>query len=99
MAEKSIILKSEVIGLDLLLRGGFQLPPPVNQNEEEQLGLVLLIRGKPGTGKTTLALQIFDTSLHWDMPANLITKYYSLDQAKNDIDDKLKKIRREKQKK
>jgi KaiC/GvpD/RAD55 family RecA-like ATPase len=38
-------------GLDKLLKGGFKLPKSGD-------GLVLLIKGKPGTGKSTLALQI-----------------------------------------
>ena len=38
----------------LLRRGGFTLP------HDKTCGLVVLLRGKPGTGKSTLALQILD---------------------------------------
>lgn len=40
--------------LDKLLRGGLMLPPPAESRD----GLIILIRGQAGTGKSTLALQL-----------------------------------------
>lgn len=45
-------------GFDDLLRDKLILPPSGN-------GLIILIKGRPGTGKTTLALQIAQGALKW----------------------------------
>jgi KaiC/GvpD/RAD55 family RecA-like ATPase len=90
----NLSLKSKVPGLDRLLMGGFKLPPAAEG--KEQLGLILLIRGKPGTGKTTLALQITNAFLEWERSQNMKmdTMYFSLDQAQKDIESKLEYIRK-----
>ena len=40
--------------LDELLRNGLKLPPPQSSKD----GLIIMVRGKAGTGKSTLALQL-----------------------------------------
>jgi len=46
-------------GLDKLLRGGLECPPPDHD------GLIFLLKGRAGTGKTTLALQIALAARKW----------------------------------
>ena len=64
-----------------LLRGGFALP------HDQDAGLVVLIRGKAGTGKSTLALQLlnqFESQAH---------RYYcTLEQSEEDVKFKLASI-------
>ncbi|MHC4481512.1 MAG: ATPase domain-containing protein [Planctomycetota bacterium] len=77
MTEKKV-WPTGVIGLDSLLRGGFVLP-------ESGLGLVVLIRGQPGTGKTTLAIQIAGGARHWDMDDASDVEVHSCEQSRADI--------------
>ena len=64
--------------LTKLLRGGLVLP------HDKQCGLVVLIRGKAGTGKSTFALQLLDIIVS-DAP-----RYYcTLEQTKEDLTSKL----------
>lgn len=49
--------ETQITGLDDLLRGGLVLPTQNNEDQHAN-GLVILLKGKPGTGKTTLALQL-----------------------------------------
>lgn len=51
-------LPTHIEGLDTLLRGGLLLPPGDS-------GLIILIKGKPGTGKTTLAIQLARGACCW----------------------------------
>ncbi|RPJ56519.1 MAG: hypothetical protein EHM23_23300 [Acidobacteria bacterium] len=55
-AEKA--LPSYIIGFDDLLRGGFFLPTPSGS-------LIVLLKGGPGTGKTTMALQLAVGASRW----------------------------------
>ena len=66
--------------LQSLLRGGFVLP------HDPTAGLVVLLRGKPGTGKSTLALQILDLL---DTHKNAKRYYCTLEQSKEDVQFKL----------
>lgn len=63
-----------------LLRNKLQLPPSDSPKSD---GLVLLIRGISGTGKTTLALQLtfyLACKLYQDSPQKERGRYYSLEQ-------------------
>jgi Cdc6-like AAA superfamily ATPase len=53
MKTSSNRLETLIPGLDALLRGGLVLPPSVQASSDGQ-GLVIMVCGKPGTGKTTL---------------------------------------------
>ena len=89
--------KTDIIGLDDLLRGGFVLPP--NNNADIENGLVILIKGKPGTGKTTFALQLL-----YHLTQEVLNKckstggfrsklidstYFSIEQSQEELEDKL----------
>lgn len=63
--------------LNKLLRSGFILP------HDEESGLVVLLRGKPGTGKSTLALQILE-----GLPSETPRFYCSLEQTTTDLNFK-----------
>lgn len=71
-------------GLDKLLKGGFKLPKSGD-------GLVLLIKGKPGTGKSTLALQIAE-SISKQLGKGKKSKddwfFFTCEQKKEDISEK-----------
>jgi KaiC/GvpD/RAD55 family RecA-like ATPase len=57
--ERSPYIPTLIPGFDDLLRGGLLLPYHQSSQENDELGsLVILIKGQPGTGKTTLASQI-----------------------------------------
>lgn len=88
--------KSGVEGLDCLLHNGFVLP-------KSKDGLVLLIKGKPGTGKSTLALKIA-SNVAKEMSSKGIREglmqseyqdwsYFSFEQKEIDIREKAKKFR------
>lgn len=75
---------TEVKGLDRLYRNGLVFPPSGN-------GLVILIKGKPGTGKSTLALQISAGSSKWKIKGfNRKVRYFTCEQARDDILKKCK---------
>ena len=84
-------LPTLVEGLDTLLRDGLCLPPSES--------LVILIKGSPGTGKTTLALQIAKAAvqLPWQIPADhlapmstdeLPVTYLTFEQRRVDLEEK-----------
>jgi hypothetical protein len=68
--------------LDDLLRGGFTLPQPENSSD----GLVVLIRGAAGTGKSTLALQL-GGNIDSPSAANGTgpTRFFSLEQDADEL--------------
>ena len=69
-------LPTHVEGLDTLLRGGLLLPPNPKTLQEE--GFVILIKGHPGTGKTTLAFQIACGATRWKEYQNVVFKCSSV---------------------
>ena len=68
--------------LSMLFRTGLQLP------NDKTSGLVILIRGKPGTGKSTLALQLLDL-----LNCGAQKKYLTLEQSTFDLNHKLNLMR------
>lgn len=77
--------KTSIEGLDKLLRDGLRLPPMYNSTEKENKnGLVLLIKGEPGTGKSTLALQLA-RGLLIESNGKSNVYCYSLEQKSNDL--------------
>lgn len=87
------MLNFEPKGLCRLFRNGIVIPEGADKDHHR--GVVMLIKGDPGTGKTTLALQIALTALPVDLPPEDNTnskcalepgfKYYSGEQTKTDI--------------
>jgi KaiC/GvpD/RAD55 family RecA-like ATPase len=77
--------------LERLLRGGFRLP------HDPTCGLAILLRGKPGTGKSTLALQTLDAMSVEDAGGGTphpVRRYYcTLEQSKGDLAFKLAAMR------
>ena len=71
-------LKTGINGFDELLRGEFVLPP-------SERGLIILVKGQPGTGKTTLGLQIAKAALHWDTGEKKSIEIYSYEQNPEDL--------------
>lgn len=79
-------IKTGIKGLDLLLHDGLVLP-------ESGDGLILLIKGKPGTGKTTLALkiannvsqEIYNNELNKQNPEENNWSFFTCEQRKEDI--------------
>lgn len=85
-------------GLDRILKGGLVIPT-ISDNDCN--GSVILLKGKPGTGKSTLALQIADAINHSDpfmatdrgeISGKPDVFYYSCEQSKKDIVDKCKTL-------
>lgn len=64
--------------LNQLLRDGFTLP------HDDSCGLIVLLRGKPGTGKSTLALQILDL-----IKSDAQRIYGTFEQSRGDLQFKL----------
>jgi KaiC/GvpD/RAD55 family RecA-like ATPase len=73
-----------VHGLDHLLVGGLEIP---------RSGLVILIKGRPGSGKTTLALQMTIGALRWRGSRGEKVRYYTCEQNPTDIRAKIGKLR------
>jgi len=73
-----------VTGLDVLLGGGFWNP--------DSHGLLLLIKGAPGVGKTTLAVQIAMASVDWNNLNGMRSCYWTVEQRKEDIQEKVRKF-------
>lgn len=74
-----ISLPTSVTGLDDLLRGGF-ITPSIEK------GLILLVKGKPGTGKSTLALQLAKGALSWQkLQCHKKVVIYSGEQSREDL--------------
>ncbi|MHB9133751.1 MAG: RAD55 family ATPase [Armatimonadota bacterium] len=75
-------LPTGIPGLDILLRRGLRLPPSNN--------LIILIKGKPGSGKTTLGLQlakgIHINDGNW-LNEEQTSCYYTCEQTKKDLED------------
>ena len=44
--------------LDILLNGGLELPKNTLEKSPDSKGIIILIKGRPGVGKSTIALQI-----------------------------------------
>lgn len=88
--------KSNVEGLDDLLRGGFVLPPAgVQGGKQNQQGLLLLIKGKAGTGKSTLALQLAIAASGWKLKNEKgksfqAPRYLTCEQSEYDLKDRCK---------
>ena len=80
---------TDVKGLDMLLRNGLVLP-------HSGQGLITLIKGRPGTGKTTLALQMADGAFAWNLgnPGECPVRFYTAEQRSQDIKTKLEQMRR-----
>jgi hypothetical protein len=75
-------IKIQDATLSRLLRGGFQLP------HDEKRGLIVLLRGQAGTGKSTLALQLLDQF------QTAAKKFYcTLEQSAQDLSHKLHAMR------
>lgn len=73
--QSNMLLRTGILGFDTILRGGLVTPP-------SQRGLVILIKGRPGTGKTTLALQMAVGACCWDRDEILVESY---EQSSEDI--------------
>ncbi|HOZ46324.1 MAG TPA: hypothetical protein PK468_06920 [Candidatus Hydrogenedentes bacterium] len=78
-------LETKVRGLDAVLRNGLRLPTA-------QEGLVLLIKGPPGSGKTTLALQLALAAKDWDCETREAIEIRSHEQHSDDIRALLKRL-------
>jgi hypothetical protein len=77
--------------LDQLLRGGFLIPKtsadPGTPHDLRAEGLLVLIRGSAGTGKSTLAMQIArDAKLEVEPSADLYRHYCTLEQEKAKVE-------------
>jgi KaiC/GvpD/RAD55 family RecA-like ATPase len=81
-------LEIENSALYELLRERLVLPDVVPESEES--GLVILIEGKPGTGKSTLALQLLDTIDFKNSSCQRI--FHSIEQLDNEVENKYIKM-------
>jgi circadian clock protein KaiC len=72
-------LKTGIDGLDDLLQGGIL---PLGED-----GLIIMIKGPPGAGKTTLALQIAVNSKKWGI-CESSSAYWTIEQHRDDIQRK-----------
>ena len=82
-------MKTGVRGLDTLLRGGIHRPP------SDTGGLVVLIKGPPGSGKTTLAMQMALAAREWnDLAPEVRTTVdiYTHEQHTDDVDSILRRL-------
>jgi len=88
---------TNVEGLDELLHGGIVIP---KQGNDHNQGLIILIKGAPGSGKTTLSCQLACSFLlenkemrdELQKKGNYTLYYYTLDQTKEDIFKKIYKL-------
>lgn len=79
-------LKTNVSGLDEILGGGIAVP-----STESKHGMILLLKGRPGTGKTTLALQLALAACSWPELVGRV-RYFSCEQTKESLNDRGNKI-------
>lgn len=70
---------SGIDGLDTLLKNGFYI--------DKGSSFVLLIKGQPGTGKSTLALKILSAASQWEIGEGKV-QYYTCEQKKKEIKEK-----------
>lgn len=101
-ATKGYQTQVEVTGLNKILGGGLVLPPslgkPKSKDSKNTIddGLVVMISGHSGTGKSTLSLQFALSALDWRSEVGKISysgiRYYSLEQNKADIKAKCKTL-------
>ncbi len=84
--KKSVFYKTNVHGLDVLLRDGLKIPCLETENIEN--GMLMLIKGVSGTGKTTLALQIASGALEWEISEGNEVWYFSCEQDASEISKK-----------
>lgn len=77
----------EITGFNELLREEGLVLPPRKRDINNLNGLVVLIKGKPGTGKSTLALQITDSIINNTIQISDFdqARFYSLEQNMEDI--------------
>lgn len=87
ISNESTLYATDIEGFDELLKGGFALPP-------DNKGLIILLRGLPGTGKSTLALQIASglaTSFeNKDKKVNV--RIFNFEQTENENKPKIDKL-------
>lgn len=96
-------VRTGISGFEKILQDkGFMFPPSYNKKSlskdglaSKNHGLVVLIKGDPGTGKTTLALQML-RGMILDMigaeEEDIFATYYSLEQHKEDLKAKYGKM-------
>lgn len=77
-------LKTNVSGLDEILQCGITVP-------SAEHGMILLLKGNPGTGKTTLALQIALAACNWPEPGGKV-RYFSCEQTRRSLRRRLKML-------
>ncbi len=82
-AMSQVKYKTDVQGLDDILRGGFELPP--QEEAKNNASLLVLIKGASGTGKTTLSLQIACSATKWPEKFHKDVLYFSCEQTHQDI--------------